>query len=174
MIAIARDDEGTPDEPGSKRLADDYGRPIDLASVAIVCWHRGMKNREIADRLGVEASTVSKWLSRAQREGRLDPLPHPHEFGLRVDCRCIWDPLRPGEPLVCVVCAESGFDFHEAMHAEPLPKDRRAYRPSKLKGGSGDAPADESAGQEEAVEVVEDGRLGLRAGRRAHAKGRRR
>lgn len=171
---IARDDGGTPDEPGSKPLADDYGRPIDLESVAIVCWFRGMKNRETAARLGVKESTVSRWLAKALREGRLDPLPHPNEFGLRVDCRCIADPIRPGERLVCVNCTASGYDFDARMHAEPLPKDRRSYKPTGLRGGSGDAAADEAAGQEAAAEAMEDGRLGARAGRRSHARGRRR
>jgi hypothetical protein len=172
VIAIARDDEGTPDEPGSQALADDYGRPVDLASVAIVMWFRDWSNRRIAEALGVKASTVSRWLDKAQREGRLDALPH--EFGLRVDCRCIADPIRPGERLVCVNCCESGYDHDARMHAEALPVDRKAYRPTALKGGSGDAPADESAGREVAAEAVEDNRLGARAGRRSHAKGRRR
>lgn len=171
MIAPARPDD---DEPGSQPLADDLGRPIDLESVAIVLWFRDWTNRRIGEALGVKESTVSRWLDKAQREGRLDPLPHPHEFGLRVDCRCIADPIRPGERLVCVSCCESGYDHDARMHAEALPADRRSYKPTALKGGSGDAPADESAGQEAASEVIEDGRLGARAGRRSHARGRHR
>lgn len=171
MIAPA--DEGTP-EPGSQPLADDQGRPIDLESVAIVCWFRGMSNRETAARLGVKEAKVSRWLDKAQREGRLDPLPHPGEFGLRVDCKCIADPIRPGERLVCINCCESGYDFHARMHADPLPKDRKAYRPTALKGGSGDAAADEAAGQREAPEAIEDARPGVRYGRRLHSRGRRR
>lgn len=169
MIAPARPDDDAPAEAGTASLVDDFGRPVDLESVAIVCWHRGMKNREIAARLGVKESTVSRWLKRALEQGRLDPLPHPREFGTRTECRCIWSPIRPGEPLVCVSCCESGYDFHEAMKAEPLPCDRKAYRPTALKGGSGDAPADEAAGQEATAEAIEE-----RPGKYAHRYVRRR
>lgn len=171
MIAPASDDEGTP-EP--KALLDDHGRPIDLRSVAIVLWHKGWTNRRIGEALGKSDSTIGAWLKKALEQGRLDPLPRPAEFGLRVDCRCIWSPIRPGEPLVCVNCCESGYDFHARMQAEPLPKDRKAYRPTALMGGSGSAAADESAGQHEPPEVIADDRMGRRYGHRMNSRGRRR
>ncbi|OJW10314.1 MAG: hypothetical protein BGO49_07135 [Planctomycetales bacterium 71-10] len=159
MIAPARDDDGP---------------PIDYQSVAVILWHHGKKNREIAEALGVSRPKVSRMLAKALDEGKLGPVPHAREFGLRLNCDCETKPIRAGEVIVCVSCCSSGWDFSPLMHAEALPPERKAYRPTALKGGSGDAPADESAGQEAAAEAIEDGRLGTRAGRRSHARGRRR
>lgn len=174
MIAPMQTDEDAKAEPGSLPLVNDHGRPIDLQSVAIVLWFREWSNKRIAEALGKSQKTISGWLDKAQREGRLDPIPHPNEFGLRVDCRCIADPIRPGQRLVRVNCCESGYDHDARMHADPLPRSRKAYSPSNLKGGSGEGQADEDAGAVVAEEAPEDDRFGRRYGHRMNSRGRRR
>lgn len=163
MIAPARPDDDAPDEP-----------VIDLRAVVIALAIRDVAPKEIAEKTGVPVAKVYRWINKAFEDGLMGKAPHAREFGLRTECTCRENPLKPGTTIACVSCCSSGWDHHPAMHADPLPKDRRSYKPSSLKGGSGDAAADESAGQEAAAEAREDGRLGARAGRRAHAKGRRR
>lgn len=173
-IAPAPHDEA-PAEAGTASLVDDFGRPVDYQSLAVILWHHGKKNREIAEALGLKEAKVSRLLNKALDEGKLGPVPHAREFGLRLECDCETKPIRAGEVLVCVSCCRSGWDHSPLMHAEALPPERKAYRPdAKLKGGSGDAPADEAAGQEATAEAIEDARLGARAGRRSHSRGRRR
>jgi len=162
VIAPARDDDA-PDEPA-----------VDLRAVVIALAIRDVAPKEIAEKTGVPASKVYRWINKAFEDGLMGKAPHAREFGLRTECTCRENPLKPGELLVCVVCTSSGWDHHPGMHASPLPRDRRAYKPSNLRGGSGDAAADEDAGAEVAAEAIEDGRLGARAGRRSHARGRRR
>jgi hypothetical protein len=43
--------------------------------------------------------------------------------------------MQPGEPFVCIDCHQSGIDYRPGMKASPLPKDRKRYAKSKLKGG---------------------------------------
>ncbi len=153
---------------------EEGGPKVDLKAVVIALAIRDVAPKVIAEKTGVPVKKVYRWVNKAFEDGLMGKAPNAREFGLRTECTCRQNPLKPGETIVCVSCTSSGWDHHPAMHAEPLPKDRKAYRPSHLKGGSGDAAADVDAGAEVAAEAAFDGRLGARAGRRMHAKGRRR
>lgn len=109
---------------------------VDLKHVAYALFFHGRRNREIAEALGKSEKTVSDWLNKAALAGLLDRPPSRWEFGLRLDCRCDDEPIRPGEKLVCVVCCSSGWDHHPLMHAKPLPKDRKPPKDDGLKGGT--------------------------------------
>ena len=109
---------------------------VDIRAVAYALFFHGRKNREIAEALGKSEKTISDWLSKAALAGLLDRPPSKWEFGIRLNCVCADDPIKPGEKLVCVVCCASGWDHHPAMHAQPLPRDRKVPQAGGLKGGS--------------------------------------
>lgn len=158
MIAPAEPEDEAPDEPA-----------VDLRAVVIALAIRDVAPKEIAEKTGVPVAKVYRWVNKAFEDGLMGKAPHAREFGLRTECSCRENPLKPGELIVCVVYTASGYDFHPAMHADPLPKDRRAYKPIALRGGSGDAPADEAADQVATAEAIAE-----RPGKYAHRYVRRR
>jgi hypothetical protein len=111
---------------------------IDLAAVCVGLRARGFSVRDIVEMTGVSQRTTYRYLERGREQGLLNGrVPKSWEFSPRLDCRCETDPIKLGALLVCVGCCSCGWDFHPAMHAEPLPKDPpKKYQPSPgLRGG---------------------------------------
>lgn len=109
--------------------------PTDIEFIVLALHAMDWKNVDIAGKVGLDPSTVSKWIKRAYDRGYFDKLPNPREFGLRLECRCKDAPIPNGEPIVCVLCTMSGFDFHPKMSAPPLPPERTKHKAGALKGG---------------------------------------
>jgi hypothetical protein len=109
---------------------------VDVAAVALALLRRGFGTFATAEKIGLSQRTVQRLLHKARRDELMGRCPKAYEFTPRLECRCNRNPIRLGEVIVCVWCCSSGWDFHPDMHADPLPRERKRYRPSpKLRGG---------------------------------------
>jgi hypothetical protein len=98
----------------------------------------GLTVAETAREMGCHRDTVYRLLAMARAAEASDLTEHdltPMGAGVFYKCMHRERPMLPGEPFVCLECQQSGIDWLARMKAVPLPRDRKKYRPGKLKGG---------------------------------------
>lgn len=110
---------------------------VDLTAVTLALFRRGKRPPEIAELLDCALATVYRRLEKAREAEAMGKLPPAYAFKPRTECNCKDDPIKVGAKIVCVNCCASGWDFHPDLHAEALPRDKKAPAVDDLGGGKG-------------------------------------